>query len=276
MLPLSLLHLHHTIGVSRSSLTLTNLPYHVTLNIHSIQRPTFYHSNSKQFPPSITPLYKYKPTPFSFPKSKKKKMANKWNFPMKAVAVSTGVFSVAVILKLSLPVILDFLTFELPLLWSFALSWLQPPYLYLLINCIIISIVASSKLQPRAAAASGEEVELAKFPGDEVAVMKEEVVVVEREAAAVAEEVVFGCVDDDDEKKAELAAAEERESGGGGGGGGEFVVSKSKWTPPKTPVSSAEKPPYSARFGHRKTVKSSPEGRLSLSSCLAGILKLIY
>ena len=36
-----------------------------------------------------------------------------------------------------------------PSIWSFLLSWLKPPYLYILINCIIISIFASSKLQPR-------------------------------------------------------------------------------------------------------------------------------
>ncbi|CAK7327544.1 unnamed protein product [Dovyalis caffra] len=67
---------------------------------------------------------------------------------VKVGLISTGVLSLAVMLKLSvLPVVTDFAVSELPNMYSSVLSWLQPPYLYLVINCIIISIVASSKLQ---------------------------------------------------------------------------------------------------------------------------------
>lgn len=55
----------------------------------------------------------------------------------------------AVFLKLSVPVLVDFIVSEIPSIWSCFISWLKPPYLYLVINCIILSIVASSKLQQK-------------------------------------------------------------------------------------------------------------------------------
>ncbi|KAF2314285.1 hypothetical protein GH714_025030 [Hevea brasiliensis] len=66
---------------------------------------------------------------------------------LKIALISTCVLSVAVMLKLSVPVVTDFAVHELPLMYSSVISWLRPPYLYLVINGIIISIVASSKLQ---------------------------------------------------------------------------------------------------------------------------------
>lgn len=56
----------------------------------------------------------------------------------------------------------------------------------------------------------------------------------------------------------------------GGDGDDEFVVSRSTWTPPKrdtveySPVPSVEKPPVSARFGHRRFVRSSPDAKAPL------------
>ncbi|XP_022985244.1 uncharacterized protein LOC111483295 [Cucurbita maxima] len=72
-----------------------------------------------------------------------------WILSLKILLVSTGVLSMAVFLKLSVPVVSDFIVSEIPSIWTCFLSWLTPPYLYLLINCIIISIVASSKFQPK-------------------------------------------------------------------------------------------------------------------------------
>ncbi|KAJ9182827.1 hypothetical protein P3X46_006777 [Hevea brasiliensis] len=66
---------------------------------------------------------------------------------LKLALISTAVLSVAVILKLSVPVVTDFAVSELPVVYSSVLSWLRPPYLYLVINGIIMSIVASSMLQ---------------------------------------------------------------------------------------------------------------------------------
>ncbi|GLT67342.1 hypothetical protein SLA2020_396580 [Shorea laevis] len=69
---------------------------------------------------------------------------------LKAVLISTGVVSVAFILKLCVPLISDFIVSDVPSLYSVMLSYLRPPYLYLLINGIIISIVASSRFQRKA------------------------------------------------------------------------------------------------------------------------------
>lgn len=202
--------------------------------------------------------------------------------PLKAVLVSTGVVSMAVILKLSLPVILDFLTSELPLFWSLALSWLQPPYLYLLINCIIISIVATSKLQPRGDGDGGDSI---TPPPPPPTVDREDVHVAVMEVDKEEHEeevVVFGYVESpivNKEDKPLLSPPskeetthekKERESFDDVD---EFVLSKPVWNSPEkskpvmvenSPVSTAEKPPYSARFGHRRAVKANPEGKAVL------------
>ncbi|KAG2302618.1 hypothetical protein Bca4012_060956 [Brassica carinata] len=68
-----------------------------------------------------------------------------WLMTIKAVLISTGVASVGVLLKVSVPVAVDFSVSQAPIVWSSLLSWLKPPYLYILTNGIIITIVASSK-----------------------------------------------------------------------------------------------------------------------------------
>ncbi|XP_074319426.1 uncharacterized protein LOC141656440 isoform X2 [Silene latifolia] len=203
---------------------------------------------------------------------------------MKSLLLSTGVVSIAVILNQSLPVTLDILTNltnELPYLWSsFIHSWLQPPYLYLLINCIILSIVASSKLHPRGIASpSPEKSAVAVF--DEA--VKNQVVfgyvadvTAEREEVfapselhpratvapspvnvdeVVKNEVVFGYVADD---VAPLTAEREEIT--------PFpAVETAEADKEETPAVAVavevelEKPRYSARFGNRKLIKGSPE-----------------
>lgn len=66
---------------------------------------------------------------------------------LKTALISTGVISVAVLLKASAPSVTEFITSGIPSTYGLLLSFLRPPYLYLLINGIIITIVASSKLQ---------------------------------------------------------------------------------------------------------------------------------
>ncbi|KAJ0265818.1 Cotton fiber [Hirschfeldia incana] len=68
-----------------------------------------------------------------------------WLMTIKAVLISTGVASVGLLLKVSVPVAVDFSVSQAPVIWSSLLSWLKPPYLYILTNGIIITIVASSK-----------------------------------------------------------------------------------------------------------------------------------
>ena len=52
----------------------------------------------------------------------------------------------AMALKVSVPVVSDFVVLEVPSIWSIVLTWLRPPYLHIIINYIII---ASSKLHMR-------------------------------------------------------------------------------------------------------------------------------
>ncbi|XP_010430141.1 PREDICTED: uncharacterized protein LOC104714462 [Camelina sativa] len=68
-----------------------------------------------------------------------------WMMTIKAVLLSSGVASVVTLLKVSVPVAVDFSVSQAPILWSSLLSWLKPPYLYVVTNGIIITIVASSK-----------------------------------------------------------------------------------------------------------------------------------
>ncbi|XP_059623321.1 uncharacterized protein LOC132266460 [Cornus florida] len=72
--------------------------------------------------------------------------SNTWIFSLKVVLISAGIVSIAMATKFSAPLIINFAVYEVPLIWSTLLSWLKPPYLYLIINGIIITIAASSRL----------------------------------------------------------------------------------------------------------------------------------
>ncbi|KAK9674434.1 hypothetical protein RND81_12G232100 [Saponaria officinalis] len=169
---------------------------------------------------------------------------------MKTLLISTGVVSLAVTLKLSLPLTLDILTTtELP-----HFSWLQPPYLYLIVNCIIISIVASSKLHA-GGGGGGPAVERSAAEEFVAAVEKEAV----EEVEEVVKEVVFGFVERKegvDERCGGDAVVEREEK--------EVFMSPESVAMPVEAVAVVEKPPFSARFGHRKVVKGSPQGKTAL------------
>ncbi|KAL1560174.1 hypothetical protein AAHA92_10425 [Salvia divinorum] len=65
---------------------------------------------------------------------------NSW-MSMRMILISAGVLSAAMGLKLSIPIAVD----GFPAFWSVFLSWMKPPYLYIIINGIIITIAASSR-----------------------------------------------------------------------------------------------------------------------------------
>lgn len=73
------------------------------------------------------------------------KSSNYWAFSLRVLLISTGCLSMAIILKLSIPVALEFMISVVPVFWTSFLSWLTPPYLYVIINGIIITIAASSR-----------------------------------------------------------------------------------------------------------------------------------
>ncbi|CAA7392347.1 unnamed protein product [Spirodela intermedia] len=62
----------------------------------------------------------------------------------KVLLVSTGVVSTAVVLRLYWPAVVVFM----PQIYVAALGWLAPPYLYCIVNLIIIFIAVSSSYHP--------------------------------------------------------------------------------------------------------------------------------
>ncbi|XXG71370.1 hypothetical protein AAC387_Pa07g0641 [Persea americana] len=60
---------------------------------------------------------------------------------------SIAALCTALFFSFSEPLLRDLFTSVLPQIWRSLLSWLAPPYLYFLVNAIIISIAASSKFQ---------------------------------------------------------------------------------------------------------------------------------
>ncbi|XP_061982833.1 uncharacterized protein LOC133702544 [Populus nigra] len=190
---------------------------------------------------------------------------------LKVALISTGVLSLAVILKLPV-LVTDFAVSELPIMYSSVISWLQPPYLYLVINCIIISILASSKLQLQK---PKQEQQVPLPPADIIVPLvqvteeeEEDISVRLRSAAYVNEAVVASCdrygdyeyLDVEDktvivedcavesggvyEREVDKAAPYRSDSI-------EFLIEKDQ---------NKEKPLVSARLGRRKSLKASPEG----------------
>ncbi|KAB5560550.1 hypothetical protein DKX38_005507 [Salix brachista] len=61
------------------------------------------------------------------------------------VLILTSVLFLSLNLKVSVTLVHDFSVNQAALLWSYLMSWLKPLYLFVIINCIIITIVASSR-----------------------------------------------------------------------------------------------------------------------------------
>ena len=175
---------------------------------------------------------------------------------MKGILISTGVVFMGLGLKASIPMVMEFSTSHMPVTWASLLSWLKPPYVYVIINGIIITIAASSRFHRRrhsssSAAASSADLyypyptpSSADIPPEEFGVLEDSTVV--PEVKNIAEVVMNNGEEEEDE----------------------FVDPSATWTPEKEVVVSseyippAEKPLVSERFGHRKPAKASPEGTI--------------
>ncbi|KAL3508616.1 hypothetical protein ACH5RR_028017 [Cinchona calisaya] len=230
---------------------------------------------------------------------------NTLSLSLKLIFISTTVLTAAVALKLSVPAITDFAVTDLPSIYNGFVSWLRPPYLYLVINCIIITIVASSKLQfklvhddspvsipvpvpaPAPVPATPQVLQVFHHQATVPIIMQQQLhdfhdVVLKDEVVEAfstmppevfeynhninntshlnhyEDDKEFVSVNAVDEAKPDVVEMSSYRD--------EFVTSKLS---PATPLSrtdslefsfSNEKPPISARFGHRRAVKASPEG----------------
>ncbi|THG22942.1 hypothetical protein TEA_019559 [Camellia sinensis var. sinensis] len=216
--------------------------------------------------------------------------SSNWMLSLKVVLITTSVLFMAMVLKLSVPIVMEFAISEIPSIWSFVMSWLRPPYLYVVINCIIITIVASSKLQqkvidkppPAVAAETKVNPVPIKVRADYAVAyggvdVKNASVEVRPEFeygydANVVKGSEFDVYELEDDRLPEIEtktatttlairAAQEMS-------GEELALSRSLWTPQlnsrEYALSSSEKPTVSVRIGHRKAVKSSPEGGRTL------------
>ncbi|CAI0468423.1 unnamed protein product [Linum tenue] len=217
-------------------------------------------------------------------------------FSLRILLISTAVLSAGVAVKSSVPLLRDFSAYRAPELWSSISSWLRPPYLYFVINCIIITIAATSRFhhgggeeQPRKIEAVAvvrpdrfdfDEAKVSdvvvsaahsiNYGGGAVEEMRREAVAMDADSGLMFEDkkavTVSGGASFAAEEEVVLPADED-----------EFVISRSEWIPPKRIDSSeklllealspapAEKPLVSARFVHRKPVKvNTPEGGRAL------------
>ncbi|KAL7087751.1 hypothetical protein ACP275_13G088000 [Erythranthe tilingii] len=203
----------------------------------------------------------------------------------KVVLISTSVLSATIMLAVT-----DFHVY-VPSIYNGVVSWLRPPYLYLVINCIVIIIFVSSKLQskkddvspdsltpalvtmgfvqPQAAAALAVKTTQPEYKYNGVVLEDSSVgygvLNAEKGLGFDAYERVDAIAGSTKYEQAPftVSAAAAFTEEATSNKENEYVTAKSKLTAESkgaTEKSPSVKPPVSARFSHRRNVKTSPEG----------------
>ncbi|KZV48616.1 hypothetical protein F511_29690 [Dorcoceras hygrometricum] len=194
----------------------------------------------------------------------------------KLLLISVGVVSLAVGFKSYVPFTVD----EIPVIWSIVMSWMKPPYLYVIINAIIVVIIVSSRFHwslSETSSVRSEQLISVKTPPPsyyESLSAKPEIASVVQESMAAAASAVYDGEDREIEVKpvaangsivvfeTEEAVAEDKDV---------LVDSMLTYDPPPQEMVSPElpleflltvreKPLVSSRFGHRKPIRTIPEG----------------
>ncbi|CAH9107852.1 unnamed protein product, partial [Cuscuta europaea] len=220
-------------------------------------------------------------------------------FLVRILLISTTVVSAAVMLKIFESPITEFLVRDLPSTWNAVVSWLRPPYLYLVINCIIITIAATSKLQVmtdndeipapppdtpvevHSVTLRSKEIQApaVDFTGinphyDDFILNNQSPVVLPEVSAANRNSVVYQDTVESPPYRHVNSVVQQRveacnvpeEEVDGDEKEDEFIISRSPWMPLSRKdssgyVESAEKPLASSRFSHRRNAnKSTPDG----------------
>ncbi|XP_013637164.1 PREDICTED: uncharacterized protein LOC106342702 [Brassica oleracea var. oleracea] len=208
-----------------------------------------------------------------------------WVVTLKAVLISSGVASVGVLLKVYVPMAVDFSVSQAPVLWSSLLSWLKPPYLYVLTNGIIITIVASSKYY-RNSSHHGQEGDesasprmlevkdldpdaqfsfVAAYPPSPKLEPEAFMAVVydDHEEEAEEEEIIDAVAMVEDESELKSVIMVENFDLVGSGGDEDAMLASANSNRSHVPLRMTESenlPPKDSRFGHRESVKASTKG----------------
>ncbi|XAR59116.1 hypothetical protein NMG60_11014771 [Bertholletia excelsa] len=204
-------------------------------------------------------------------------VSSTWIFSLKVLLISTGALSLAMMVKFSVPLILSFVLCQIPVIWSNFASYLRPPYLYFIINGIIITIVASSRfhykldekqrneseplVSSRAPSAPdlSSDVAVAALPdfkaGDSPAASDSD----EGRLAVKTLAMMDGSEADLEDEEETLVASSGSRSPPQRMDSTEIQTEFLMPSPEKPLVSSA-----TARFGHRKPLKAAPEGGRAL------------
>ncbi|CAL9040575.1 uncharacterized protein LOC135622365 [Musa acuminata AAA Group] len=191
-----------------------------------------------------------------------------------ALASAVVVVTAAAMLLHAGPPIKRLLAAEVPRAFASIVVWLTPPYLYFVLNAVILCIAASFRFdKPHA-----ESTELASSPTPEMVVhLMEYMPPYEEELVENASSTRFVTATTEDDRgdqeaivlgeketvsKAETVGEEQEV-------GPEFVTSSSNFSPEQRPstespmeyLAGLEKPLVSIRFGHRKSLKPGPDGK---------------